>query len=91
MDNTCTVESKGVGSTRMCCSEKSSMKGLVNMSNWKSKTNCKERLDLVGLCACTFFPLIIFVIYKVHGLNINPRQNSDPSTQRQQDFSDLFF
>lgn len=48
-----------VGLTRvLCCSEESSTKGLVSMNSWRSRANCKERLDLVGLRACTtfFFP-----------------------------------
>lgn len=44
-----------VGLTRvLCCSEESSMNGLVSMNSW-SRANCKERLDLVGVHACTNF------------------------------------
>lgn len=44
-----------VGLTRvLCCSEESSMNSLVSMNSW-SRANCKERLDLVGVHACTIF------------------------------------
>ena len=51
----------------LCCSKESSMKGLVSMNSWRSRANCKERLDLVGLCArAKFFFPPIFLIY-AHG------------------------